>query len=96
MRELEIVLWIDVCHVLRNFYPYAHWIILLSLPYLSYHFQPYPTLPYLTLPNPIQPNLSLPPFLFQAKASMIWIIGEYAERIDNADELLESFLGASY
>jgi AP-1 complex subunit beta-1 len=27
-----------------------------------------------------------------AKASMIWIIGEYAERIDNADELLENFL----
>ena len=27
-----------------------------------------------------------------ARASMIWIIGEYAERIDNADELLESFL----
>ncbi|KAI7744618.1 LOW QUALITY PROTEIN: hypothetical protein M8C21_007863, partial [Ambrosia artemisiifolia] len=25
-------------------------------------------------------------------ASMIWIIGEYAERIDNADELLESYL----
>lgn len=25
-------------------------------------------------------------------ASMIWIVGEYAERIDNADELLESFL----
>ena len=23
---------------------------------------------------------------------MVWIIGEYAERIDNADELLESFL----
>jgi vesicle coat complex subunit len=23
---------------------------------------------------------------------MIWIIGEYAERIDNADELLEGFL----
>jgi AP-1 complex subunit beta-1 len=23
---------------------------------------------------------------------MIWIIGEYAERIDNASELLESFL----
>lgn len=23
---------------------------------------------------------------------MIWIIGEYAERIDNADELLESFV----
>jgi len=23
---------------------------------------------------------------------MIWIIGEYAERIDNADELLQSFL----
>ncbi|KAG4966862.1 hypothetical protein JHK87_032513 [Glycine soja] len=28
----------------------------------------------------------------EAKASMIWVIGEYAERIDNADELLESFL----
>lgn len=28
----------------------------------------------------------------EAKASMIWIIGEYAERIENADELLESFL----
>jgi hypothetical protein len=27
----------------------------------------------------------------EAKASMIWIIGEYAERIDNADELLETF-----
>ena len=27
-----------------------------------------------------------------ARGSMIWIIGEYAERIDNADELLESFL----
>jgi len=27
----------------------------------------------------------------EAKASMIWIIGEYAERIENADELLESF-----
>ena len=26
------------------------------------------------------------------RASMIWIIGEYAERIDNAAELLESFL----
>ena len=24
---------------------------------------------------------------------MIWIIGEYAERIDNADELLEAFIG---
>ena len=23
---------------------------------------------------------------------MIWIVGEYAERIDNADELLKSFL----
>ncbi len=23
---------------------------------------------------------------------MVWIIGEYAERIDNADELLEQFL----
>ena len=28
----------------------------------------------------------------EARASMIWIIGEYAERIDNADELLQSFL----
>ncbi|GAB2296799.1 hypothetical protein Dimus_030902 [Dionaea muscipula] len=28
----------------------------------------------------------------EAKASIIWIIGEYAERIDNADELLEGFL----
>ena len=28
----------------------------------------------------------------EAKASMIWIIGEYAERIDNADELLQGFL----
>merc|ERR1740138_1761324 len=28
-----------------------------------------------------------------AKASMIWILGEYAERIDNVDEILDSFLG---
>lgn len=28
----------------------------------------------------------------EAKASMIWIIGEYADRIENAGELLESFL----
>ena len=28
----------------------------------------------------------------EARASMIWIIGEYAERIDNADELLDSFV----
>jgi AP-1 complex subunit beta-1 len=28
----------------------------------------------------------------EAKSAMIWIIGEYAERIDNADELLEYFL----
>lgn len=28
----------------------------------------------------------------EAKAAMIWIVGEYAERIDNADELLDSFL----
>ncbi|ESN89905.1 hypothetical protein HELRODRAFT_187670 [Helobdella robusta] len=28
----------------------------------------------------------------EARASMIWIIGEYAERIDNADDLLESFI----
>lgn len=31
-------------------------------------------------------------FWFIPRASMIWIIGEYAERIDNAAELLESFL----
>jgi AP-1 complex subunit beta-1 len=30
----------------------------------------------------------------EAKASMIWIIGEYADRIDNADELLETFIDA--
>jgi len=30
----------------------------------------------------------------EAKAAMIWIVGEYAERIDNADELLETFLDA--
>lgn len=35
---------------------------------------------------------ALPSSFFSFKASMIWIIGEYAERIDNADELLESFL----
>ncbi len=28
----------------------------------------------------------------EAKAAMIWIIGEYADRIDNADELLEQFV----
>lgn len=28
----------------------------------------------------------------EAKASMVWIIGEYAERIDNSEELLEAFL----
>lgn len=27
----------------------------------------------------------------EAKASMIWIVGQYAERIENADELLEKF-----
>lgn len=26
------------------------------------------------------------------QAAMIWIVGEYAERIDNADELLDTFL----
>jgi len=31
-------------------------------------------------------------FIYSFRASMIWIIGEYAERIDNAAELLESFL----
>jgi len=28
----------------------------------------------------------------EAKASMIWILGEYAERIENVDELLDAFL----
>lgn len=28
----------------------------------------------------------------EAKAAMIWIIGEYSDRIDNADELLEMFM----
>ena len=28
----------------------------------------------------------------EAKSSMVWIIGEYAERIDNAEELLDQFL----
>jgi AP-2 complex subunit beta-1 len=28
----------------------------------------------------------------EAKASLIWIIGQYAERIDNAGDLLEGFL----
>lgn len=36
----------------------------------------------------------------EAKASLIWIIGEYANKIDNADELLnifvESFVDESY
>lgn len=27
-----------------------------------------------------------------AKAAMIWIVGEYADRIENSDELLEDFL----
>lgn len=27
----------------------------------------------------------------EAKASMIWIIGEYVDTIENADELLNSF-----
>ena len=28
----------------------------------------------------------------EARAAMVWIVGEYADRIDNADELLEQFL----
>jgi hypothetical protein len=28
-----------------------------------------------------------------AKAAMIWIVGEYSDRIDNADELLDQFIG---
>lgn len=28
----------------------------------------------------------------EAKASLIWIIGEYASKIDNADELLATFV----
>lgn len=30
----------------------------------------------------------------EAKASLIWIIGEYADKIDNADDLLGVFLKA--
>lgn len=30
----------------------------------------------------------------EARASLIWIIGEYAEKIENADELLGTFLDA--
>jgi AP-1 complex subunit beta-1 len=30
----------------------------------------------------------------EAKASLIWIIGEYANKIDNADELLGIFVDA--
>ena len=36
----------------------------------------------------------------EAKASLVWIIGEYANKIDNADELLaifvDSFMEESY
>lgn len=28
----------------------------------------------------------------EAKAALIWILGEYAEKIDNADEILSTFL----
>lgn len=28
----------------------------------------------------------------EAKASLIWILGEYADKIDNADELIGTFL----
>lgn len=28
----------------------------------------------------------------EAKAAMIWIVGQYADRIENSDELLEDFL----
>jgi hypothetical protein len=28
----------------------------------------------------------------EAKSAMIWILGEYCMRIDNADEILEQFL----
>lgn len=28
----------------------------------------------------------------EAKAAMIWIIGQYADRIENSEELLEDFL----
>jgi hypothetical protein len=28
----------------------------------------------------------------EAKASLTWIIGEYAERIENADDLISNFL----
>lgn len=46
--------------------------------------------PFALPPMPL--TLSPTPSLFIPQASMVWIIGEYAERIDNADELLGSFL----
>lgn len=33
-------------------------------------------------------------FFLDNRAAMIWILGEYAERIDNAGELLEGFLNS--
>lgn len=30
----------------------------------------------------------------EAKASLIWMVGEYAEQIDNADEILDSFVSS--
>ena len=35
---------------------------------------------------------TIPVYWRNEQASIIWIIGEYAERIDNADEQLEHFL----
>ena len=32
----------------------------------------------------------------EAKSAMIWILGEYADRIDNSGELIESFLGTFF
>lgn len=32
----------------------------------------------------------------EARAAMIWIVGEYSDRIDNAEELLAMFLEVSY
>lgn len=40
----------------------------------------------------IENKICLENKMIHFSASMIWIIGEYAERIDNADELLEGFL----
>lgn len=45
-----------------------------------------------TVPTRSNVCVVLSAWFFTVQASIIWIIGEYAERIDNADEQLEHFL----